>query len=69
LLESLIPTSEDAIPRSSNKENNGLKKFSFSPETKHSKDIHVPLVMLTPSSSRHTLVAPALPYGEPFDQE
>jgi hypothetical protein len=25
--------------------------------------------MLMPSSSSHTLVAPALPYGEPFDRE
>jgi hypothetical protein len=28
-------------------ENDGLKKLGLSPNTRHAKDIHVPLVMLT----------------------
>jgi hypothetical protein len=36
------------------------------PNFRHTKYIHIPLVMFPPSSSSHALVPPALSYSKPF---
>jgi len=36
------------------------------PNFRHTKDIHIPLVMLPSSSSGHSLISPTLSYSKPF---